>query len=453
MATPAIRNAWRTRSIFPTRHARPITTDSLSRKFQIYTSQSANPYLNLSIEHHLLEKSDPDSTILFLYTNEPCVVIGRNQNPWTEVNLPQLAKTRIRHQKLKHHLVRRRSGGGAVVHDSGNANWSVIFPKDAFDRDGHALMVVEALKNMGIKGVKVNKRHDIVQDVQEAEGSEPTPATNKISGSAYKLTGKRALHHGTLLLNSDLKDISGLLRSPAAPYIAAQGVESVRSPVCNVGVEDNADFYNAVIDQFKAMYPEGQPVEVIEVKQREALEHNNIWKGLQELLSPKWLWESTPKFRLSSHPTPEDPRPRPNPPTDFELSLTARHAEILDVQIYTSDLRPPHQLASLNFFLKQKIHELPRYCELRYWDVYLDFRVDNGKALALRNETVQQMCKWLMADDMLATGPLRGITQSLKTTLKELRQIRQGGKNLHPCEKSFGVMPWTHKKKEDEYDW
>ncbi|KAK0737263.1 hypothetical protein B0T21DRAFT_287341 [Apiosordaria backusii] len=325
MATPAIRNAWRIRSIFSTRHARPITTDALSRKFQIYTSRTTNPYLNLSIEHHLLEKSNPGSTILFLYTNDPCVVIGRNQNPWTEVNLPQLAKTRIKHGKPKHYLVRRRSGGGTVVHDSGNANWSVIWPKDDFERDKHARMVVEALKNMGIKGVSVNERHDIVQEVHDPEAPEPQPSVFKISGSAYKLTGKRALHHGTLLLNSDLTDISGLLRSPAAPYIAAQGVESVRSPVCNVGVEQNTDFYNAVIDQFKTMYPDGQRTKVIEVGKHEALKRDNIWKGLQELLSPKWLWESTPKFRLSSHPSPEDPRPRPDPPTDVSSCLYASY--------------------------------------------------------------------------------------------------------------------------------
>ncbi|KAK0667851.1 putative Lipoate-protein ligase A [Cercophora samala] len=438
MATPAIRNAWRIRSIFQTRHARPITTKAISQKFQIYTSSSPNPYLNLSIEHHLLEKSDPDSTILFLYTNDPCVVIGRNQNPWTEVNLPQLAKTRIKFGQLKHHLVRRRSGGGTVVHDHGNANWSVIFPKDVFDRDKHALMVVEALKNMGIKGVKVNERHDIVQEVaQEAEGSESASSTYKISGSAYKLTGKRALHHGTLLLNSNLKDISGLLRSPAAPFIVAQGVESVRSPVCNVGVEDNTDFYHAVIDQFKAMYPDGRSVEVKEVEQQEALNHDNIWRGVQELLSPKWLWESTPKFRLSSHPTPEDPRPRPSPPSNFFLTLTARHAEILDLQTDSPLFRSPNHAASLNFLLQQKIHEVPKYCDLLEWDSYLNFRIDNGKTLTLRNESVASMCKWLLGDDMLATGPIRGINKSLKTKLKELKHCRDGGKPLVLDEDAF----------------
>src|SRR5690242_7061760 len=55
-------------------------TENLSRPLQIYRSTSTDPYLNLSIEHHLLTRSHPGSTILFLYTNRPSIVIGRNQN-------------------------------------------------------------------------------------------------------------------------------------------------------------------------------------------------------------------------------------------------------------------------------------------------------------------------------------------------------------------------------------
>src|SRR6478609_9054917 len=62
-----------------------------SSKTQIYLSRSRDPFVNLSVEHHLLQTTPPDSTILLLYTNSPCVVFGRNQNPWLEVNLGRLA--------------------------------------------------------------------------------------------------------------------------------------------------------------------------------------------------------------------------------------------------------------------------------------------------------------------------------------------------------------------------
>ena len=92
-----------------------------SNKLQSYVSRSSDPYLNLSIEDHILRKSPPDSTVLFLYVNRPCVVIGRNQNPWTEVNLSILnAATGMKDLKDTEppgigvvDLVRRRSGGNA----------------------------------------------------------------------------------------------------------------------------------------------------------------------------------------------------------------------------------------------------------------------------------------------------------------------------------------------------
>lgn len=237
-------------------------TSQPSSRVQVYTSHSHNPYLNLSAEHFLLQHSHPDSTILFLYTNDQCIVIGRNQNPWLEVNLGLLRGFNARTSgddggkaSSSVSLVRRRSGGGAVFHDSGNVNFSVICPPAAFDRNKHAEMVVRALRGLGVATARVNERHDIVLDRESHGNGRGAPAgTFKISGSAYKLTRLRSLHHGTCLLNSpNLADIGRLLRSPAEPFVKARGVESVRSRICNVGVSAG-DFVNAVRREFGAMY-------------------------------------------------------------------------------------------------------------------------------------------------------------------------------------------------------
>lgn len=265
-----------------------------SNKVQVYISRSRDPWLNLSFEHFLLQKSTPESTVLFLYTNRPCVVIGRNQNPWLEVNLALVnppssferlnllatgqKKTETRSsEKEDVVLVRRRSGGGTVFHDEGNVNYSVICPPAAFDRDKHAEMVVRALRNLGIPTTRVNERHDIVMDVEGSSGRE----TYKVSGSAYKLTRLRSLHHGTCLLSSpNLAGIGQYLRSPAAPYITARGVESVRSPIRNVGLENRA-FEEAVIAEFGSMYG-NMDAEFIDEK--EALQHEVVQKGYKEII-------------------------------------------------------------------------------------------------------------------------------------------------------------------------
>jgi lipoate-protein ligase A len=271
-----------------------VATDA-ARKTQIYISRTLDPYLNLSIEHFLLQKSSPDSTILFLYANRPCIVIGRNQNPWVEVNIglfnnPKNAGTPDIESIS---LVRRRSGGGTVFHDEGNVNYSVICPTAVFDRDKHAQMVVRALNRLGVERAKVNERHDIVLE-QESEqyysstenstpkSTAPAQANRKplkVSGSAYKLTRLRSLHHGTCLLSSpNIHQISQYLRSPAKPFIKARGVDSVSSPITNVNVSNEA-FEKGVVAEFGRMYDSVVPFILTD----EASEIPELSKGLAEM--------------------------------------------------------------------------------------------------------------------------------------------------------------------------
>ena len=253
-----------------------------AHKYQVYLSRSHDPFLNLSIEHYLLQNSHKDATILFLYTNSPCVVIGRNQNPWLEVNLRLLKQNagfsgtqeqETDGSKPVVQLVRRRSGGGTVFHDHGNVNYSVICPPAAFTRDKHAEMVTRAMRRFNPRA-RVNERHDIVLDQGELQEGEAMADLNdthrtkytsesktplKVSGSAFKLTRNRSLHHGTCLLASpNLGLISKYLNSPARPYMKAKGVESVRSPVGNVfsdpAQSERKAFQVEVAREFAKMY-------------------------------------------------------------------------------------------------------------------------------------------------------------------------------------------------------
>ncbi|KAL9109397.1 MAG: hypothetical protein Q9227_005904 [Pyrenula ochraceoflavens] len=193
----------------------------------VVRSTSWDPYINLAIENYLLTHSKPNSRIFFFYVNRPCVVIGRNQNPWLETDLSAF----IPNEPLQTaELVRRRSGGGTVYHDHGNLNYCAIMPPSLFSRNLHAQILADALTNAEIEGkasaFRVNDRHDVV--IHRA-GEE-----YKTSGSAYKLTKNRALHHGTCLVRSDLKSIAKYLGSPARQFIHAKGVESTRSRVDNI---------------------------------------------------------------------------------------------------------------------------------------------------------------------------------------------------------------------------
>lgn len=266
-----------------------------ARQTQIYISRSTDPYLNLSLEHFLLQSTPPTSTVLLLYTNRPSLIIGRNQNPWVETNLSLLRNPPSSASTDDISLVRRRSGGGAVFHDEGNVNYCVITPTSEFDRDKHAHMVVRALHSLGATRAAVNARHDIVLDVSpppiprlkksgittSAVTTGPAkPMHRKVSGSAYKLTRLRSLHHGTCLLSSpNIGGIGAYLRSPGKGYMLARGVDSVSSPIANVRV-GNGEFEGAVVEEFEEMYG---GVQAVEVGAEEIKGVEQIAKGVKEL--------------------------------------------------------------------------------------------------------------------------------------------------------------------------
>ncbi|KAI9732682.1 MAG: Biotin/lipoate A/B protein ligase [Claussenomyces sp. TS43310] len=337
-----------------------LATDT-TRKTQIYISRSYDPYLNLSIEHYLLQRTPPDSTVLFLYTNKPCIVIGRNQNPWLEVNLRLLGQhggTSDKAEVGPLALVRRRSGGGTVFHDEGNVNYSVICPTAAFDRDIHAEMVVRALHGLGVDRAMVNQRHDIVLAPAKAElegslarASAATP--HKISGSAYKLTRLRAVHHGTCLLSSpNIGRVSQYLKSPAKPYIKARGVDSVSSPIANAHVS-NGSFEERVVAEFGKMYGLVDPIIVSD----HVSEIPDVAKGLAELRHPNWIYLQTPQFTFSSDPTGDDPRERPAKPdylpSSTSISFTARNGTITEAEGVEKS-----QMIDMTALVGRKLHKI-----------------------------------------------------------------------------------------------
>lgn len=211
----------------------------------VVTSKLSNPYLNLAIEDYFYNKmpfrsTDKSTTYnrFMLYVNSPCVVIGKNQNPWKEVNLPLLSSLHIP-------LVRRKSGGGTVVHDSGNVNFSFMTSKQDFDRFKFAHVVVNAVNESGKlnEPLKVNERGDIVTERN----------SDKVSGSAYKLSRGKSYHHGTMLLTLRLDILGKLLHRDEKKLgivDSMTSINSVRSPVTNIGLK-NEDFIELVSSAFK----------------------------------------------------------------------------------------------------------------------------------------------------------------------------------------------------------
>lgn len=180
---------------------------------------------NLALEEYVLRHRMGEEDLLLFYVNSPSIIIGRNQNTIEEINPEVVAERGIR-------VVRRISGGGAVYHDLGNLNFSFMTRdvRGRFNRyDQFNGPVVEVLRELGVPA-EIGGRNDIL-----AGG-------RKISGNAQFATPDRMFSHGTLLLDSNLDDVTAALR-PRPGKVESKGVKSIRSRVANI-----SEFLTAPLD-------------------------------------------------------------------------------------------------------------------------------------------------------------------------------------------------------------
>ena len=146
-------------------------------------------------------------------------------------------------------LLRRLTGGGAVFHDLGNINYTLVQPCGAGDFNNYAKFtkpIVDFLATLGVRA-ELSGRNDLLVDGQ------------KFSGNAQAVRDGRILHHGTLLFSADLSRLSGALR-PRDLKLESKGVKSVSSRVTNLAAHLPAPMaVEEFLDRLRAFFLETVP--------------------------------------------------------------------------------------------------------------------------------------------------------------------------------------------------
>lgn len=244
---------------------------------QVFISSSTDPWCNLATEEWLFQNNDLPTPILFLWRNREAVIIGRFQNPWAECNLDYTRQEGIA-------VLRRQSGGGAVFHDPGNTNFSIISDIASHDRDAADRLVASALKEFGISA-EISPHHDLFVD------------GHKISGSAARESKTRGLHHGTLLIDVDRKRLTKAL-SPRKRRILTKGVASRPASICNLGdlvpAMDHDAVCGAIQNAFFTHHNRSTAPVFVDL---EELEQDQAYRdSLKKLQSWEWIYGSSPAF-------------------------------------------------------------------------------------------------------------------------------------------------------------
>ncbi|MCQ2789619.1 MAG: lipoate--protein ligase [bacterium] len=205
----------------------------------VIKSSKTDVYENLAFETCLLDYAtkNKDVAILFLWTNDKTVVIGKHQNPYKECNLNYMEQNQIK-------VSRRITGGGAVYHDKNNINFSFVMSNDLYDVKRQFEVILKALKKIGFSAT-LSGRNDM-----EIDGK-------KFSGNAFYKTKTSGLHHGTILVDTDVDLIKNCL-TPNKMKIKKHSVSSVKSRVVNLK-EIKSDIskdeiINSITEEFEKEY-------------------------------------------------------------------------------------------------------------------------------------------------------------------------------------------------------
>lgn len=226
-----------------------------------------DPYFNLAAEEYVLHNFTEDC--FMLWRNEPSVIVGKHQNTLAEINYDYITKNQIK-------VVRRISGGGTVFHDLGNINFTFIMNGETgqmVDFRKFTQPIIDVLATLGIEA-RFEGRNDLTIDGR------------KFSGNAEHVHKNRILHHGTLLYEARISDLTSALNVDPDKF-NDKAIKSVRSRVTNISEHlkqpmDIQDFISLVMNHILAKYPDAKLYEFNE-KDR---------KGITDLMNKKYCtWE------------------------------------------------------------------------------------------------------------------------------------------------------------------
>lgn len=273
----------------------------------LYISKINDPSENLARDEYFVRDFFYGESILHIYINNKCVVLGKNQSIYTELNLPYIAKNNIA-------IYRRLSGGGTVYQDLGNINISFItkFDNGNFNNYKHLIKpIIELLQKLGLNAYYTERNDIFIDDF-------------KISGNAQFTTKNVILTHGTLLFDVDIKNLKSALQ-PMDINVDTYATKSVKSKVKNLKeyLPDYTlkKFLDDVINSFDKHYK----LEILE-----KIDYNKIQDYIWNKYSKQeWNLLETPLAKINTKVL--------NQNKILDVKLITKNCKIVDLKILRED--------------------------------------------------------------------------------------------------------------------
>lgn len=239
-------------------------------------NKNTDVYFNLAMEEYFFEKFKKDE-VFMLWINEPSVVIGKHQNLIEELNMKYCFENNIK-------IARRLSGGGTVVHDFGNLNYTYITNTTgdtALDFKEFLKPMYNALLNLNIDA-HISPRNDF------------RVLEKKICGHSQFMRKKRVLHHGCILFDSNLNNLRNALNVKNKKIIS-KSAKSVKSSVANLKEISKLDYeISDFLEKLKNEIVKTQEnFEIYELTKEDILNIDKIKS--EKYVTKDWIYGQSPK--------------------------------------------------------------------------------------------------------------------------------------------------------------
>ena len=270
---------------------------------------SNNPWYNLAFEEYCFKYLPQDEDYVILWINSPAIIVGKNQNTLEEIN-----QEYVRDHGIK--IVRRITGGGAVYHDLGNLNFSIITTVHGEVKIDFRKINIPMLKSLEMLGINAefSGRNDLTLDGK------------KFSGIAQSVKKNRVLNHGTILFDTDLTVLSSAL-NVKKDKIESKGVKSIKSRVTNIRphLKEDVDmlaFKDLLLKNIFAL--EGlEPMEY-KLSEDQKEEINKLYE--EKYNTWDWNYGESPQFDYKNY--------KRFPFGSIDIRLQIKNGVIDDVKIY-----------------------------------------------------------------------------------------------------------------------
>lgn len=247
-------------------------------------NRSNNPGYNLAFEEYCFKRLPRGGKYIFFWINKPAIIVGKNQNTIEEINQDFIEENDIE-------VIRRITGGGAVYHDYGNLNFTIITEETSnskIDFKEYNKSIIEALKKLNIDAELSGRNDMLIQG-------------KKISGIAQSISRKRVLNHGTLMFDVNLNILENSLYVKR-DKLKSKGIKSIRGRVTNIKKYLEKDMNINEFQEFllKTLFEiENKKIEEYVLTKEELM---NIDKLYKEKYS-KWDWNygKSPKSQYENY--------------------------------------------------------------------------------------------------------------------------------------------------------